>query len=443
MKGRVTATKLNVRGRPTLDAQKVGLLTQNALVNISEEITNWYEIQFNQGIAFVHKDYIEPLDTPKPMKGRITASLLNVRSAPELRAGILGTLTKNTITNIVAENGDWLEINFNGTPAFLFSEFVELLASDEEIKKGRVTADVLNVRTQPGAGGPRIGSLLRDSEVEIHNQIGLWYEISFNNSSAFVHGDYVEVGGKVRDKPLNDTVQPTTPQADMPEFLYKVAELNQMELSPSNLLPVEGSSKQKKVINAWNNYGNLLRKLSKIKGIDVGAAIAVMCVESSGRGFGSDNKMIIRFENHQFWKRWGKNNEDTFRKFFKFRDDKKWLGHEFRNSPNGQWQSFHGNQSKEWQVLEFARQLNDNAALDSISMGLPQIMGFNSSIIGYKTVQDMFEKFNSDIRFHLFGLFDFLDKRMIKALQERDFEEFAGYYNGPGQAQWRLDKRSL
>lgn len=45
-------------------------------------------------------------------------------------------------------------------------------------------------------------------------------------------------------------------------------------------------------------------------------------------------------------------------------------------------------------------------------------MGFNYKSVGYSTVQDMFDKFSGDIRYHIEGLFDFFDKRMIKALQE-------------------------
>ena len=66
-------------------------------------------------------------------------------------------------------------------------------------------------------------------------------------------------------------------------------------------------------------------------------------------------------------------------------------------------------------------------------MGAPQIMGFHYQRIGYDTVQDMFEKFNAEIRFHILGLFDFFDNSMIQALKKLEFVTFAGKYNGSGQ----------
>jgi len=88
-------------------------------------------------------------------------------------------------------------------------------------------------------------------------------------------------------------------------------------------------------------------------------------------------------------------------------------------------------------VLEFARRLDDTAALNSISMGAPQIMGFNFSSLGFASVQDMFEKFSKDIRYHIIGFFDFVaaTKPMLEALKKQDFSGFAKLYDGAGQAE--------
>ena len=55
---------------------------------------------------------------------------------------------------------------------------------------------------------------------------------------------------------------------------------------------------------------------------------------------------------------------------------------------------FHGEQDGEYEALNFARSLDDEKALLSISMGLPQILGSNSKLIGYDSVQEMFNNFN-------------------------------------------------
>ena len=98
-----------------------------------------------------------------------------------------------------------------------------------------------------------------------------------------------------------------------------------------------------------------------------------------------------------------------------------------------------GAQESEWTSFHLAASHNRKAALNSISMGLPQIMGFNSRIIGYNTTEEMFEAFNKAAHPQLLGMFDFIvgpnqGHPMLEALRNRDFFAFARSYNGPSNA---------
>jgi hypothetical protein len=161
----------------------------------------------------------------------------------------------------------------------------------------------------------------------------------------------------------------------------------------------------------------------------------VLCVESSGKGFdpGNQDRMIIRFENHKFWKYWGKTNPDRFERHFTYKAGQVWKGHKWRKAPDHAWQAFHGRQHAEWEVLTFARAIENDAALMSISMGAPQIMGFNYRAVGYRNVQEMFDTFAEGIEAHIEGMFEFMSPAMVRHLQRRDFTAFAGLYNGSGQ----------
>ncbi len=178
----------------------------------------------------------------------------------------------------------------------------------------------------------------------------------------------------------------------------------------------------------------LLHLSHKFK-IPPAVAVAVFAIESSGKGF-INQRMIIRFENHQFYRWWGRDNPVIFNEHFSHDQNKVWQYHQFRPLKNLPWESFHGKQAREWDVFDFARKLNETAAMKSISMGLPQIMGFNHEKIGYPSVQKMFNNFSKDIRYHILGFFEFLDPLMLTALRNGDFKQFAKFYNGPGQADY-------
>ncbi|OQY04503.1 MAG: hypothetical protein B6I20_02945 [Bacteroidetes bacterium 4572_117] len=360
----------------------------------------------------------QPVDKNMPgektviMKGKVTAKVLNARSDSGLDSEVIGKLKKNDLVEIVTILEDWYEIQFNESFAFASAKFISPL-----IKSGLVKAKLLNVRSLPNKNSDIIGKLKKDKKIIVVDELDGWLRIKYKESFGYVSAKYIDLKAKKNGK----------------NYLYANEELQKLPLEPEKKLEVVGGRIQKIVRQTYNKYGNLLQALSKQLGIDVASAIAVIAVESGGKGF-DDEKVIIRFENHLFYRYWGKENEKVFKEHFKYGSGKKWLGHKFRDDPKGEWANFHGDQEKEHEVLAFARKLDNELALKSISMGLPQILGSNSKIIGYDSIIEMYENFNKDIRFHIFGLFDFLSPRMIKFLKNQEFVNFAKYYNGAGQA---------
>nr|WP_175476067.1 SH3 domain-containing protein [Evansella caseinilytica] len=60
-------------------------------------------------------------------------------------------------------------------------------------QRGIVTASSLNVREQPSTSAAIIGSLSKNTEVELYEKTGSWYKIRINNRWGYIHGDYVKV----------------------------------------------------------------------------------------------------------------------------------------------------------------------------------------------------------------------------------------------------------
>ena len=166
-------------------------------------------------------------------------------------------------------------------------------------------------------------------------------------------------------------------------------------------------------------------------------AVAVLVAESTGDGF-ENGRLKIRFENQIFHHYWGRHNPERFAQHFAFstRPGESWKEHQWRADPNGPWLPCHKSQDGEWEVFEIARQLDERAAMFAISMGAPQIMGFNHATVGYATVQAMFDDFANDARSQLTSFFRFMEvNRLVQTVRDRDFVTFARAYNGPGQAE--------
>ncbi len=199
--------------------------------------------------------------------------------------------------------------------------------------------------------------------------------------------------------------------------------------------PTDNSASGRMMNRIWSQYGGLLSKVGEVLNVDPTLAAGVLAVESGGRAFSPSGRMIIRFESHVFYNLWGKNNPELFNRHFRFDATSPWRGetHQWRPSEDAEWRSVHAGQDGEWEAFSFARVfLNDDAAKLSISMGAPQIMGFNHARIGYPDVDAMYDAFENDERSQVLGFFDFVrtDSRLLEAMRTDDLVTFATYYNG-------------
>lgn len=64
-RGVVTATRLNLRERPSGSAHVIGLLEQDAQVEVVKIQGYWLNVETELGEGWVHRDYIEMIDGPK------------------------------------------------------------------------------------------------------------------------------------------------------------------------------------------------------------------------------------------------------------------------------------------------------------------------------------------------------------------------------------------
>jgi uncharacterized protein YraI len=439
MLGAVSTSRLNIRSMPTPSGAILGQLTQGMVIKGDGPFENWVQLNYNDTFGFVSAHYLQPVNDLARLTGTVNAARLNVRLAPSASAKHLATITRGASVKTLAFLNDWLEIEFNGQTAYVSAKYVDLVYVSEGYY-AKISADVLNVRSAPYPSASLFGQINFGSKVWVEGNQKSWSQIRFNGNRGYVASQYL--------KPIDDPeVTQSDPIAladhqDTIEIHIATNEQGLARVTPSTILTVTGTSEQRNAAATWNRWGALLTNLSDKKQLDVACALAVLCVESSGKGFEQNNsdRMIIRFENHKFWKFWGKHNPQQYRQHFRYSSGKVWRGHEWRREPTGDWLGFHGRQVSEWQVFEFARQLDENAAILSISMGAPQIMGFHYERIGYQSVVEMFDAFAGSIQGQINGLFDFFSPRMLQHLQDLSFEDFAGMYNGKGQKQVYGDK---
>ena len=202
------------------------------------------------------------------------------------------------------------------------------------------------------------------------------------------------------------------------------------------------------------DYANAAKKMNVV----TPAVRAVTEVEAKGSGFLSTGRSTILFERHIFYKELNKRLdstptlvEDLYRKLKLTKPPtgsaveylKSHLLSNYSNLYNPSTGGYQGTAKGieyEWQRMEKAKSIDNESALLSVSYGLFQIMGFNYKAAGFKTVDEMYTACARSERNQLDAFCNFVlaDKRLIIALRNNDFLNFAIAYNGPAQRGYDL-----
>lgn len=159
-------------------------------------------------------------------------------------------------------------------------------------------------------------------------------------------------------------------------------------------------------------------------GCDEHALRAVIAVETNGYGFLADGRPAILFERHVF-------SRLTARAFDGLHPD-------IANPVAGGYTA----PATEYTRLYRALQLDADAAVQSASWGIGQIMGFNWELTGEKSLTGFLVAMhhNEDAQLALMAEF-IVSSGAHKPLAERDWAGFARIYNGAAFARNRYDTR--
>ncbi len=139
------------------------------------------------------------------------------------------------------------------------------------------------------------------------------------------------------------------------------------------------------------------------------ALAAFIEVESGGKGFDDKTgKILIQFEPH-------------------------WMKRLAPYTPSGKWSVNKVDiQSREWVAFNDAFAKNKDAAMQSTSIGLGQIMGFHYKRLGFKSVGDMWDHAKEGLKNQVWQIAQFIktDAKLLHALKTGDWHMVATIYNG-------------
>lgn len=126
----------------------------------------------------------EPKPDQAPIGYRmVTASQLNIRSAPDAKSSKEGMVSGGNILPVYEESGGWARISL-AHPRWVSAKYLQV------VEKGTVSADVLNVRSGPGASYRVLDTLKKGVPVIVYERNAGWCRIDLNEK--WVSATYIQ-----------------------------------------------------------------------------------------------------------------------------------------------------------------------------------------------------------------------------------------------------------
>lgn len=219
----VTST-LRIRSAASTSSSVLGTISNGTVFEIVSKSGNWYQIKYNGTTGYVHGDYVKEIteSTAVSSTGKVynVQSNLRVRSGASTNSSVLGYLTNNAQVTIVGSEGSWYKIKYNSGYGYVHKDYILIDgnsnnssgndssssndnnsnegntsgSTDTELNKTGYVYNVssgLRVRKEPSTNSTVLGTLYSGNKVNIIGESGSWYKINYNNSTAYVHKDYI------------------------------------------------------------------------------------------------------------------------------------------------------------------------------------------------------------------------------------------------------------
>lgn len=132
---------------------------------------------------------------------RCTKDNVNIRATASTEAESLGkTSIGDVYTRYEAMDNGWSKVDYNGTEAYIYSEYLEPVEGDNGgEEKGELTPgskitvkENVNVRKAPSQTADKITTVSRGEQFDLIEVVDGWCKITYKGEEAYIKADYVE-----------------------------------------------------------------------------------------------------------------------------------------------------------------------------------------------------------------------------------------------------------
>lgn len=129
----------------------------------------------------------------EPDNVTVTASILNLREAPNTTSKILDKLAKGKQLKVIDSSNGWYKVTENGLTGWVSDTYVtKPISKNKLIQSGAITGNNVNIRKGPGLSYNIITQLQKGEKLDIADVSGDWYKVKTSKDiTGWVSSSYI------------------------------------------------------------------------------------------------------------------------------------------------------------------------------------------------------------------------------------------------------------
>lgn len=153
--GTVTENNVTVRRGPGTDFQKIAQTNEGDTYTVTQQQSEWVEIQLDNGAGWIHTNYINIDEVAiTPTKITIPNPNTQIRSGPSTDDPISHFADKGSTFNVISSGGDWYEIKNEAIHGYIYKSLTKAIPNSS---KSNFTNKSIVI--DAGHGGRDVGAI--------------------------------------------------------------------------------------------------------------------------------------------------------------------------------------------------------------------------------------------------------------------------------------------
>ncbi|MFB4167169.1 M14 family zinc carboxypeptidase [Virgibacillus sp. JSM 102003] len=178
--------------------RQIGYVKEGTNITYISRVGDWYKVNFGGRVGYIYESAIEAEFTPATKYFRVNEinTTVYLKSSTGLTA--VGKLKKNQNYQITSVYGNWLQIQYGGSMAYVWKGATEpspFSPSKSTKIKGGMKAKVIgdaSVYDNSGEGLRQIGYVKEGTNITYISRVGDWYKVNFGGRVGYIYESAIE-----------------------------------------------------------------------------------------------------------------------------------------------------------------------------------------------------------------------------------------------------------